>query len=68
MDSKYILKTHYKSNSEQIIEQYYDSQTCSLYVITRSSDGRFTLYNHGMVKKVATSKDLDSLKDKIPEY
>lgn len=60
---EFILKKLYKN--EQIMEQLNDEE--SLWIITKSSD-KWSLYNHTINKKIATSKDLFSLYEKIPNY
>ena len=60
-----LSKKLYKN--EIIMEQIFDDKTNSLYIITKL-DGKWTLYNYTDGKKITTSKDHMTMREKLPSF
>jgi hypothetical protein len=59
-----LSKDKNKYKSETIFEQYWNG--AELKIMTKS-DGKWTLWNHTQGKKVGSSKDWSTLKDRLYE-
>jgi hypothetical protein len=63
--SHYLQQKKY--NSEEIQEQYFDIQTETLWIITKSY-GNWTLYNYTKNKMIKSANEVPILHKKIPNY
>jgi hypothetical protein len=60
--NKFLHTQKYKGTSEIIMEQYWNGT--NLLIVTKN-EGKWTLYNHTQNKKISTSKDYSTLREKI---
>jgi hypothetical protein len=56
------MKNEYKTN-EEIKEQYFDGK--NLFIVTRSKDLKWHLYNHTKNKEILTTDDWHKIRDKM---